>query len=414
MTSLLSAPDRPLVEAVDLRHRRPLALVAVLGGATAAVALLTICLALAVTGWFLADAGSHGQPRDALRVGALAWLMAHGSGVLVGGAAVTAVPLLLTAAAAGLVWRIGHHVGDSVSGHGPDADQISDGERDWTVPMATAGFAGGYLAVTAATLALAATPQTGPSGARAIGWSLLLALLVGGPAIATGSGRAAIWAAVVPAHLRAAAATSVAIVRAFLAVALVTLLAALAVDLDTAANVVSGLQLSAGETAVYAGVSALLLPNATVFAGAYLLGPGFAVGAQTLVSPTVVVTGPLPAFPMLAALPDSGPTPAWTVWLVGVPALVAAVAAARAQRRRPTLRWDRGALRGCAGGVAAGLLLALLASVAGGAVGPGRMQDVGPLAADVLVHAVTSFGIGGLLGGLAMTWWQRRSRPRTS
>ena len=25
-----------------------------------------------------------------------------------------------------------------------------------------------------------------------------------------------------------------------------------------------------------------------------------------------------------------------------------------------------------------------------------------------LLHAVTAFGIGGLLGGLAITWWQRR------
>src|SRR5688500_16931182 len=363
MTSLLSAPDRPLVTAADLRHRRPLVLVATLGGVAAAGALLTICLGVGVTGWFLADAGSHGQPRDALQVGALAWLVAHGSGVVVGGVTVTAVPLLLTLTAAWLVWRIGHQVGDSVSGHGPDSDQISDGERDWTVPTATAAFAAGYLLVTALTVALAGTPQTAPSAPRALGWALLLALLVGGPAIAVGSGRAAIWAAVVPAHLRAAAATCAAIVRTFLLVALVALLAALVVDLGTAANVVSGLGLSAGETTVYAGLSTLLLPNATVFAGSYLLGPGFAVGAQTLVSPTIVVTGPLPAFPLLAALPDSGPAPAWTVWLVSVPALVAALAAARAQRRRPTLRWDRGALRGCAGGVAAGFALAALAGL---------------------------------------------------
>lgn len=412
MTSLLPAPDRARVTASDLRHRRPLVLVATLGGVAAAGALLTVCLALGVTGWFLADAGAHGQPRDALRVGALAWLMAHGSGVVVAGAAVTAVPLLLTCAAGWLVWRIGHHVGDAVSGHGPDSDQISDGERDWTVPAAAGLFAAGYLAVTAVTLALAATPAIAPSTARALGCSLLLALVVGGPAIAVGSGRAAIWAAAVPAHLRATAATCAAIVRTFLLTSLVALLAALVIDLGTAANVVSGLQLSAGETSVYTVVSALLLPNATVFAGSYLLGPGFAVGAQTLVSPTVVVTGPLPAFPLLAALPDSGPTPAWTVWLVALPALVAAYAAARAQRRRPTLRWDRGALRGCAGGVAAGAVVALLARVAGGAVGPGRMLDVGPDATDVLVHAVTSFGIGGLVGGLLMTWWQRRSRAR--
>ena len=56
----------------------------------------------------------------------------------------------------------------------------------------------------------------------------------------------------------------------------------------------------------------------------------------------------------------------------------------------------------------AGAAFGVLAALAGGAVGPGRMTDVGPLVGSVLVHAVTAFGIGGLLGGLAMTWWQRR------
>jgi hypothetical protein len=92
-----------------------------------------------------------------------------------------------------------------------------------------------------------------------------------------------------------------------------------------------------------------------------------------------------------------------------LPLLVAAAAAARSQRRMPTLRWDEGAIRGCAGGVAAGIVFGFLAGVAGGAIGPGRMRDVGPLAFDVLVHAITAFGIGGLIGGLVMTWWQRRA-----
>ena len=38
------------------------------------------------------------------------------------------------------IWRLGHRVGDSVSGHGPDADRIADGERDWTVPIAAAAL----------------------------------------------------------------------------------------------------------------------------------------------------------------------------------------------------------------------------------------------------------------------------------
>ena len=50
----------------------------------------------------------------------------------------------------------------------------------------------------------------------------------------------------------------------------------------------------------------------------------------------------------------------------------------------------------------AGILLGVLAAVAGGAAGPGRMRDVGPDAMDVLVPAVTAFGLGGVVGGLAI------------
>lgn len=409
MTSLLPAPARATSPAVDLRHRRPLVAVALLGGATAALGLLVVCLGVAVTGWFVSDAASHGAPRDALRVGALAWLMAHGSGVRVQGVTVTAVPLLLTLLAAWSAWRVGHKVGSAVSGHGPDADQIADGERDWTVPVAVTCFAVGYAVVTAITLRLAATSATAPDAGRAITWSLALALLAGGPAIAVGSGRAAIWATVLPGNLRATLATCRAVLRGVLLAGLVALVAALVVDFSTAVNVMAGLRLSGGEAALYGLLSLLVLPNATLFSTSYLLGPGFMVGAQTMVSPTVVATGALPAFPLLAALPDSGTVPSWAVGLMAVPPVAAAVGAALAQRRRPTLRWEEGALRGCAGGVLAGVLLGWLSVLAGGAVGPGRMQLVQPFVADVLVHAITALGIGGLVGGLAMTWWQRRT-----
>ncbi len=412
MTSLLPAPARASSRPADRRHRRPLVAVATLGGVAAAASVLVCCLGLAVTGWFLSDAASHGEPRDALRVGGLGWLMAHGSGLRVAGTTVTAVPLLVTLLAAWSAWRLGHRVGTAVSGHGPDADQIADGERDWTVPVAVTCFALGYAAVTLVTAGLAGTPATAPATGRAVLWSLLLAALAGGPAIATGSGRASIWAAVLPGNLRATLAACRAVLRSVLVAALVALVAALAVDLTTAVNLMAGLRLSGGEMALYVALSLLLLPNATVFSAAYLLGPGFLVGADTLVSPTVVVTGALPAFPLLAALPDSGPVPGWTVALVAVPPLAAAVGAALAQRRRPTVRWEEGALRGCAGGVLAGVLLGWLATLAGGAVGPGRMRLVEPLVSDVLVHAITALGIGGLLGGLVMTWWQRRALHR--
>lgn len=412
MTSLLAGPDRAAGSLVELRHRRPLAAVAFGGGVVAAAAVLTVCLALGVVGWFLTDAGTHGEPRDGLRVGALAWLMAHGSGVRVAGAPVTAAPLLLTVAAAWTAWRIGLRVGDSVSGHGPDADAISDGERDWTVPVAVALFAGGYAAVTVVTASLAASASSGADTTRAVVWSLAMAVLVGGPAIAAASGRAAIWATFLPPSLRAAAHTCRAILTAHLLVAALVLVGALAADLGTAANVLSQLGLGGGEVALFLVVTAALLPNAVLFSGAYLHGPGFTVGVDTLVAPTAVSLGPLPMFPLLAALPDDGTTPGWTPWLMAVPPVVAVVAAARAQRRHPTVRWEEGALRGCTGGVLAGLLTGVLASFAGGAVGPGRMSSVEPFASEVMVHAITGFGIGGLFGGLAMTWWQRRAARR--
>jgi hypothetical protein len=414
MTSLLSAPARPTAPSADPRQRRPLLLVGVLGGALAAGGLLVLCLGLAVIGWFLTDAASHGAPRDALRVGALGWLTGHGSGVRVEGVAVTAIPLLVTLLAAWSCWRVGLRVGHSVSGHGPDADQISDGERDWTVPVAVACFVVGYVAVLLLTLRLAATPATSPAAVPAIGWSLLLAGSVGGSAVAVGSGRAAIWAAMLPGNLRATTACCRAVLRAVLLVSFIALAVAFLLDAATAVNVLAELQLSQGEMVLFAALTLLVLPNATVFAAAFLLGPGFTVGAQTLVSPTLVITGPLPAFPLLAALPDSGPVPGWVVGLIAVPPVAAAAGAALAQRRRPTVRWEEGALRGCAGGVAAGVLLGALAAVAGGAVGPGRMRFVEPLVFDVLVHAITALGIGGLVGGLAMTWWQRRTFDRAA
>lgn len=415
MTSLLpgSVPAPTAVRA-DARHRRPLVLVALLGGAGAALATLLVCLAAGVVGWFLTDAGVHGTPRDGLRVGALGWLLAHGSGLHVDGVAVTVVPLGLTALAAWAVWRLGHRVGDSISGHGPDAERIADGERDWTVPTATLAFAAGYVAVAILTFRLAATPGTAPSLARVLLGALVLCLTCGLAAISTGSGRAAIWAAALPSSVRASAAASLRVLGAYLVVSGVFFLGALVVDFDTAVNVMSRLHTDAGDATIYTVLSATVLPNATIFSASYLLGPGFAVGVDTLVSPTLVSLGPLPMFPLLAALPDAGPTPAWTAYVVGLAPLVAALAAARAQRRTPTLRWDEGALRGCAGGVLAGVLLGLLAAVAGGSVGPGRMTEVGPFAFDAMVHAITAFGVGGLVGGVLMTWWQRRTARRAS
>jgi hypothetical protein len=413
MTSLLPAPRRTAggsgVERSDAAHRRPLALLALLAGSVAAAATLAVCLAAGVAGWFLTDAGAHGAPRDGLRVGALGWLMAHGSGVHVQGVHLTAVPLGLTLLCALVVWRLGLRLGDSVSGHGPDADAIADGVRDWTVAAATSLFTAGYVAVAVVTHRMAATPATAPALAPVVARAVLLCAVVGGVAVAIGSGRAAIWTSFLPMSVRATSAAAWRMLVWYAALAAVVLVLALVLHWDGAVNVMSQLHPSPGAATLLIGLCALVLPNAAAFSGSYLLGPGFAVGTHTLVTPTAVVLGPLPMFPLLAALPHPGPTPGWTVALLALPPLVAALACYRVLRRWPTDRWDDAALRGAGAGLLCAVAFAVVASLSGGAVGPGRMAHVGPFVFQVLLHGIATFGVGGLLGSLVATWRVRRA-----
>ena len=404
MTSLLTRPD---TARTDAARPRPLVLIATLGGVSAALAPLVVLLAVGVIGWFVTDAGVHGAPRDGMRMGALAWLAGHGSGFTVMGARVTVVPLGVTAMTVWSMWRLGHRVGDAVSGHGPDADRISDGERDLTVPIAIMTFFAGYAVVAVVVATLAAGTSVDPSVPRVLAWTVVLTALVAAPAIAVGSGRAAIWATFVPVTVRAGAAVAGAVLGTLLAVSTVAFLVIFAMSLDDAATMTSSLHPSPAEAGLYALVNAAFLPNAALFTGSFLLGPGFAVGGATLVTPGAVVLGPLPVVPLLAALPAAGTPAAWVGGLMLLPPFVAGVAAYRTLRTR-TLAWDQVALAGCGGGLVAGLGFAVLASLAGGAAGPGRMRFVGPFSRDVLVHAVTACGIGALLGAavVALLVWR--------
>jgi hypothetical protein len=157
----------------------------------------------------------------------------------------------------------------------------------------------------------------------------------------------------------------------------------------------------------------LLLPNAAIWGAAYVLGPGFAVGTDTAVAPGGVALGSVPAVPLLAALPHSGggSLAAYTVLLV--PVVAAIVIAVTVERRlaapgpgstpgswAPPGPW---LAAGCAAGAAAlaGVLLGALAWCSGGALGGGRMVELGPswwqvAAAGVLV--LSPVAVGTVLG----------------
>jgi hypothetical protein len=183
---------------------------------------------------------------------------------------------------------------------------------------------------------------------------------------------------------------------------------ALLLDLGAAANVLSRLHAEGSGGLLYTVLVAAVAPNAVLLSGSYLLGPGFAVGTGTLVSPSAVLLGPVPAFPLLAALPAEGTPPRWADALVAAPVLAGVLAAVLVVRRFPVHELGTGALRGLGSGVVGGVLTTVLVVLAGGAVGPGRMADIGAEPLPTFVAATVAMGVGGLVGGVAATWWARR------
>lgn len=134
-------------------------------------------------------------------------------------------------------------------------------------------------------------------------------------------------------------------------------------------GVVGGVILTVGELA--------LLPNLAVWAGAAAAGPGFVVGTGTTVTVTRSVLGPLPAIPVLAALPTPGPAPGVAVALLAVPVFAGIVAGALILQRQPETLALRLRHAGGSALLAAGTVT-LLAWLSGGPGGPGRLSDVGP------------------------------------
>ena len=376
---------------------RPLTVSAALAGLFAAGSGLVVCLAVAVTGWFLADGGAHGDTRDALRVGADTWLVGHGSHLTYGGVTYTVVPLGLTVLLAWVAFRAGRWAGAT----SPPAD-----DRELLVGAMLMTSA--YVVVAIVTCVVAATPEVSGSLVLTLLGSITLAGGVGGCGLVTGAGRWPVVRALLPSWAWPVVRSALAIVVGCLACSALVVVVAFALDAGSAATVVSRLGLHAGDALMLVLLTALVAPNAVLLGGAYVLGPGFAVGTGTVVSPSAVQLGPVPAFPLLAALPDDGATPWFTTALMGLPVLVAAVSVALVQRRHPMRAWDLAALRGLGSGVIAGVLTGILTSFAGGALGDGRMADLGASTGEVLVASMLAMGTGGLIGALVMTYLQRR------
>ena len=139
-------------------------------------------------------------------------------------------------------------------------------------------------------------------------------------------------------------------------------------------------------TEVLGGVSITLaqlafVPTLVIWVASWLVGPGFAVGVGSSVSPLGTTLGPLPAIPVFGALPTGDS--AYGFLGILVPIVLAFLAAAvlrpglvRALGDAASARWF--VVAGIAMGLVGGIVLGALAAFGSGSAGPGRLAQIGP------------------------------------
>jgi hypothetical protein len=374
----------------------------VLTGITAALAAAAVGLllveAVCLIAW-IAEPRSAAPLSAALRTGAAFWLLGHGGRLGMPAGTVALIPLGLSVLFAALLARAGAAVA-RVRPSGPRRK---------------------LLVVCAVTVAIPHTVITTVVAAGASGgglqpsiWTASLgAFVIAAAAAAIGGARAVPVVNAKPSPLRAVgAAIAVAGAVLFAVSALVAALALMAHVSDAAA-------LARPEKAGAVGgfgllmLQAALTPNAVMWSASYVLGPGFAIGAGTLVSPTGVHLGDVPGLPMLAALPaGSAPWPVYALFLVPPAAgVLAGVVLIRRLGRTPKLLTAGLLSLGVA--LAISLLMGTLAALSGGPVTRGRLGTIGPSFLQTGVAAL-EIGVPAIVAALALTWHRQRHRGRVA
>jgi hypothetical protein len=366
-------------------RRAPLPVAAAVAALWAAVVSYAPLAAL-----FLAGAWGGGTgPGGPLRLAGAGWLLAHGVPVQLPGDRVTLVPLGVTAFAVWRLARAGVHASRAVGGHRSAAPGRA------LLAGASIGIA--YAGLGAAVAAGCGSAEVGLSVWRAT-WTLAL---VGGGSATAGAlahGRAGRRLAralpvVVRDGVRAGVGAACVVMAGGAALAGVALAIHGSAGAEMLASYRAGVVGQAGVTAL----CLVYLPNLAVWAAAYLLGPGFALGTGTTVSPGEVVLGSVPGLPVLAGLPSS-PLSGLGPLLLGAPLLAGVAIGALLARRVPRRPWP--ILLGAAtlaGPVAGGLVqLACLASA--GSLGAGRLAELGPRDWEVGLLATAVVSVGALIG----------------
>lgn len=409
MTASARPAQRPgsrLAGALPPGPARPLVVAGAMGACGAMLVGLVIITPLVLAGWIAAPHAGLGLP-GVMRTATDIWLAAHHVGFSLHGAGrIGMLPLGLALLPGTLLWRAGRWV--------VSTGQIS---RLRHVGYAALALAGPY-ALLAGALALASrSALAAPSLPQAVVAGFLLALTAGG----LGGARAlAPWgrlAGLLSPRLRGLVVGTVGTLAILAAAGAMIAGASLAAHLGQYRALTAALAPGAVGMVLLVLIQVAYVPNAIGWAICYTLGPGFAFGTGTVVAPTGAALGPLPMFPMLAALPG-GPhagVPAWaSAAVLAVPYVAGAYGGMLAVRAAPVPSVEIAPLWGFACGALSGCVIGVLAAFSGGPldpVGSGRLAAVGPSGWQAGVVATLEAGVAAAVTAGIANWLRLRREP---
>ena len=359
----------------------------------AAVIGLLIVEAVALVVW-MAEPRSSAPLSDALRTGAAFWLLGHGGRLNLPAGTAGLIPLGLSAIFASLAARAGASV-SRVRSARSRLRGILAAALAVAVPY---GLVAAVVARAASSGGLTVSPLAAGIGA------FVLALL--GAAI--GAGRELPMAVPKPTLWRAMAAGLVVASGVLIAGAALLAAVSLGVHIPDAVDLAKPARAGAVGGVGMLAIQAALAPNVITWSASYLLGPGFAIGAGTLVSPGHTHLGDVPALPMLAALPSTAA--AWPLYLLfAIPIGAGVLGGLTVVRRLPrTPKPATAALLAAGAGLGVAILVAIAALLSGGPVTAGRLATVGPAALPTGLMALLEIGLPSVAAALGLTWYRAR------
>ena len=385
---------------------RPLLIAGGIAALAAASGGLAVLVTMTAVGWITAPhVGLGGGLPGVLRSAGMLWLVAHHVEVTVRGVGrIGLLPLGLVLLPGVLIERAGRWM--THAGHVTRLRHVG---------YAAAAIAFPYALFTGAVAVASRSPAASASLWQAVAAGFLLALVAGGFGAARGLAPWRTLAALVQPRPRSVILGMVAALSVLIACGALLAGASLAVHLSAYRDASAALSPGAGGSVLLllAGIS--YLPNSVIWAIAYMLGPGFAFGVGTAVSPSGLALGAVPAFPMLAALPV-GAKAAFPPWLgffiLAAPYLAGALAGLVTVRIAPTPVLESAPLWGLLTGSLAGVVIGFGAKFSGGPLGAGRLAAVGPAGAEVGLVAVLEVGVTAAVVAGAANWLLLRRHIR--